>query len=337
MPPKKKNDTSSKNKEKKKKSLIEDKTFGMKNKNKSSKVQKVIAGIKQNIEIGGLDAAGMRAKNAKLAAKTNKKLVKQQADEEMRLLFNEALASGKSQKEIDAERSAARKAKKDLEMFRGGGGKGSGGGGGGGGGGADFYDDAWAEAQLKAGIDVPEGMGRSIEAEIEMQREKMRAAGVKGTPVTEASLAAWKARKKQKREAENKKLMDAERLKRKGGKGLAVLSGRDLFAYDATLFKDDANAANKKEVEKEAVEDNDAEIAAKAAADNAAAHAEEDAANQAAAAAAPEAAAAAAAPAARKVALPGSGDPPIVVNADLYLAEADVSMAELALLDGGTS
>ena len=39
--------------------------------------------------------------------------------------------------------------------------------------------------------------------------------------------------------------MKAESLKKKGGKGLSVLSGRELFGYDSTLFKDDDAAINK--------------------------------------------------------------------------------------------
>jgi len=39
-----------------------------------------------------------------------------------------------------------------------------------------------------------------------------------------------------------KKLVEAEFRKKKGGKGLSVLSGRDLFEYKRDLFKDDDDA-----------------------------------------------------------------------------------------------
>ena len=38
--------------------------------------------------------------------------------------------------------------------------------------------------------------------------------------------------------------MEAEQKKKKGGKGLSILSGRDLFVYKKELFVDDADAAN---------------------------------------------------------------------------------------------
>lgn len=49
MPPKK-GDTSKKSQEKKANKIVEDKTFGLKNKNKSKSVQKYIAGVNSQVK-----------------------------------------------------------------------------------------------------------------------------------------------------------------------------------------------------------------------------------------------------------------------------------------------
>ena len=75
----------------------------------------------------------------------------------------------------------------------------------------------------------------------------MKASG-KGTPVTPETFAAWQERKRKKRQEEAKKLVEAEFKKKKGGKGLSVLSGRDLYEYKKDLFDrtddDDEEGAN---------------------------------------------------------------------------------------------
>lgn len=101
----------------------------------------------------------------------------------------------------------------------------------------------------------------SIEEIIEQQRAKLGATG--GTPVTEETLKKWKADKLQRKinEVEAKR---KEEAKKTGGRGLStyywfysiiyvfeshiwcqiadVLSGRALFSYDPTLFRDDDDA-----------------------------------------------------------------------------------------------
>jgi|MDSY01.1.fsa_nt_gb hypothetical protein len=77
---------------------------------------------------------------------------------------------------------------------------------------------------------------------IELQRAKMRSEGRMGTPVTEESLAAWKKRKADAKIAEIKAKAAAELRKKKGGKGLSVLNGKELFQFKAELFVDDDEA-----------------------------------------------------------------------------------------------
>jgi hypothetical protein len=80
----------------------------------------------------------------------------------------------------------------------------------------------------------------TLEDEIEAQRQKLVAelqrSGKRGTPVTEETFRAWQERKRQRRAAEAKKKVEAELRKKKGGKGLSVLSGRDLYNYKKELF-----------------------------------------------------------------------------------------------------
>jgi len=67
----------------------------------------------------------------------------------------------------------------------------------------------------------------------------LKKAGKKGTPVTEKTFTEWQEHKRKQRAADAKKLVEQEMRKKKGGKGLAVLSGKDLFEYKRDLFKDD--------------------------------------------------------------------------------------------------
>ena len=85
-----------------------------------------------------------------------------------------------------------------------------------------------------------------------MQRQQkvaeLKKAG-KGTPVTEESFKEWQERKRKAKAEAAKKLVEAEMKKKKGGKGLAVLSGRDLYTYKQSLFedKDDDGEGNKED------------------------------------------------------------------------------------------
>jgi hypothetical protein len=82
----------------------------------------------------------------------------------------------------------------------------------------------------------------TLEDEIEMQRTKLvaelKAAGKTGTPVTPETFAAWQERKRKARAEAAKELVEAELKKKKGGKGLSVLTGRDLYEYKKELFRD---------------------------------------------------------------------------------------------------
>jgi hypothetical protein len=80
----------------------------------------------------------------------------------------------------------------------------------------------------------------TIEDEIESERqskvEELKRLG-RGTPVTPETFAAWQERKRKKRAEDLKKAVEAESRKKKG-KGLSVLTGRDLYEFKRDVFRD---------------------------------------------------------------------------------------------------
>lgn len=89
-----------------------------------------------------------------------------------------------------------------------------------------------------------------MEDEIELLRTKLvedlKREGKTGTPVNPETFAIWQERKRKARAEAAVKKVEAELKKKKGGKGLSVLSGRDLYEYKKELFSkvdDDENGA----------------------------------------------------------------------------------------------
>lgn len=78
-------------------------------------------------------------------------------------------------------------------------------------------------------------MEDKIESERQLKVEELKKSG-KGTPVTPETFEVWQERKRKRRAEEAKKLVEAELRKKKGGKGLAVLTGRALYEYKKDLF-----------------------------------------------------------------------------------------------------
>lgn len=93
------------------------------------------------------------------------------------------------------------------------------------------------DAPLERNDDEIDGL--TLEERLEEERSKLRSDGL--TRVTKKSFEEWKLKQAQLAEEE----IEAKRVqaaKKHGGKGLQVMSGRMLFKYDPTLFKDDDNA-----------------------------------------------------------------------------------------------
>ncbi|KAG5191073.1 hypothetical protein JKP88DRAFT_12314 [Tribonema minus] len=210
--------------------VIEDKTFGLKNKSKSKAVQQYVATVEKNVK----NSAGAAQAEANKAKRKAAKEAAKQAELEMKALFNEALVAGKK----------APKA---------GGGKGAE---------PDPVAVDTREKQVQETFVVAEETEKTIEDLIEEQRAKLAAEGKAGTPVTSETLAAWKARRAAARRDEERRMVEREMAKKGKKKGLAVLSGRALFDYDASLFKDDEDACGQEETSlREERGDSDAENA----------------------------------------------------------------------------
>jgi DRG Family Regulatory Proteins, Tma46 len=94
-----------------------------------------------------------------------------------------------------------------------------------------------------------------IEAERQQLVEELKLSG-KGTKVTPETFAAWQENKRKRRAEEAKKLVEAELRKKKGGKGLAVLSGRALYEYKQDLFNVDENTREERDGDDAAEEEN---------------------------------------------------------------------------------
>jgi DRG Family Regulatory Proteins, Tma46 len=79
-----------------------------------------------------------------------------------------------------------------------------------------------------------------LEDEIEMLRSKLvddlKKEGKTGTPINPETFGVWQERKRQLRAEQAAKKVEAELRKKKGGKGLSILSGRDLYQYKRELF-----------------------------------------------------------------------------------------------------
>lgn len=232
---------SKKAKKEKEKKVIEDSTFGLKNKNKSKKVQQFISRVEKSVKYNG---DGMEREKAK-ELKKEAKLAKQLQEEQMRLLFQEAIGNQYGVKKSKAQANAAalglNSARKEVTEF------------------LDTLesddsdedstDDEYDhnptiiiddEETTTGGVEV--FREKTIEDIIEEQRAKLQAEGKKGTPVTEESFMKWRQDKLAKKKAEMEARVKAEQSKKKGGKGLSVLSGKELFTYNASLFVDDESA-----------------------------------------------------------------------------------------------
>jgi hypothetical protein len=234
MPKKGEQQESKKAVQKKKQSAIEDKTFGLKNKNKSKKVQSYVQSVEKNVLNSGdprLRKQEEDRRRAKIAQKEQKKAAKAEQD----ALFGEALLAVQKKGASTSNTAGKIEAK-----------------------GRDGDDDNGNKKptsramKLMYQMDAKEMDERlredpnyvpTMEDEIELQRSSMREdyikRGISGTPVTPETFAAWQERKRQKRAIEMKKRVEQEFKKKKGGKGLSVLSGRDLYEYKRELFNKD--------------------------------------------------------------------------------------------------
>ncbi|CAD2105973.1 zinc finger protein, putative [Plasmodium vinckei brucechwatti] len=289
MPPKKEN---TKKIEKEKQKIVEDKTFGLKNKNKSKSVQRYIKGVQQQV----FQTKKKPEENKRKEEKEKEKLNQQ------KLLLNSIYQKTEKVKKIN-ENSAAYDPKKSKESQK-----------------IDIYTDVrdskndkendtidqWDINKLTEVINIrhknvnktdiickyflsavenkqygwfwvcpnggdnckykhclPQGYvlkkseptsNEKDEKPLEDIIEEERTQYINnGTPVTLESFKKWLLERKEKK---NIKKDDQKEKTEKKGK-TTTLSGKELFTYDPTLFIDDDNAANTNEYEDLFYDDDD--------------------------------------------------------------------------------
>jgi hypothetical protein len=215
MPPKSKKEVATHQKK-----VIEDKTFGLKNKNRSSKVQQMVQQFTNSVVAGSRE---QQKKQAEMNQKKSAKEAKLEYEAEMARLFKVA----EDKKKNDEDEAARRKAAGEDEDYD-----------------VNPEDYLWRPEDFEG---VAEDNTR-LEEKLELEREALRER-TDLTPVTEASFRAW--RDKKIREKKEEELNRLKKAKEGGGKGMR---GWDLWQENADLFVDDDEAVNEYERELEEAE-----------------------------------------------------------------------------------
>ncbi|EPY21760.1 hypothetical protein STCU_00246 [Strigomonas culicis] len=194
--------------QKKKDKIVEDKTFGLKNKNRSSKVQAYVQQVKQTVnQTRPQDKKAMAEAEERRIAKEAKKA----REAEMAALFRDA---DNAAKKTGSDHEEGPAAGEDGEEF--------------------VYDP---DAYLFRPEDFDEVAHdeRRLEERLEEEREALQGR-TDLTPVTEESFQKWKQEKREQAAA-----AELARVKRaKAGEG--KLKGWDLWQMDQDLFIDDEDA-----------------------------------------------------------------------------------------------
>ncbi|AIN96142.1 hypothetical protein LPMP_100720 [Leishmania panamensis] len=203
--------------QKKKEKIVEDKTFGLKNKNRSAKVQAYVQQVRQSVDQRNPQE---RKSQSELAARRSAKEEKRAREAELAKLFNDV--DQQQRKKLDGAKVEA----------------------------ADGDDQYMCNPEeylfRPEDFDEVEKDDERLEEKLEAEREKLKDR-TDLTPVTEVSFQAWKQRKR-----EEAAEMEAARVRRaKSGDG--KLRGWDLWQMDQELFVDDENADEF--YEREALED----------------------------------------------------------------------------------
>jgi len=220
--------TSKKAEQKKKNQQVEDRTFGLKNKNKSKKVQSFVKSVTNSVNNSG-DRKQRHEDEKKKRQKSEQKARKKAQKDEANALFNEALgALNKKKTDFKAGKAEAKGRDADDEGKKKGTSRAM----------KMMYqmDAKEMEERLKEDPNYIPTIEDKIEAERQKKVEELKQNGKKGTPVTPESFACWQEKKRKRRAEESRKMVEQEMRKKKGGKGLAVLSGRALYEYKKDLF-----------------------------------------------------------------------------------------------------
>jgi hypothetical protein len=198
--------------QKKKEKIVEDKTFGLKNKNRSAKVQAYVQQVRQSVDQRNPQE---RKSWAEQQARRNAKEEKRAREAELAKLFNDVDQQQRKKKEEEAAAAAAAAAGAE---------------------GDDQYGCNPDEYLFRPeDFDEVEQDETRLEETLEAEREKLKDR-TDLTPVTEETFQAWKQRKREEAAAK-----EAARV-RKAKAGEGKMRGWDLWQMDQELFVDDDDA-----------------------------------------------------------------------------------------------
>ena len=213
MPP----GVSKKTVDKQKAKVIEDKTFGLKNKNRSAKVQAFVQSVAKSVKQGNPDE---RKHNAELEAKRKAKEEKKAFEEEMQKLF----------KTVDKDKTGAEGEEGEEDL------------------GCNPEDYLFRPEDFEE-VEVDD---RRLEEKLEAEREALKGR-TDLTPVTEESFQAWKAlKRKEALEKEQERLKKGKQTGQLRGWDLWQ-HDQDLFVDD----EDADEFYEREEIEEPPEEDED--------------------------------------------------------------------------------
>jgi len=239
-------DMNKKQQDKAKSSMVVDKTFGMKNKNKSKKVQKYIQNVQHAAQNRFTDRKEEKAKKEAQSRKEAKKA----HEAEMAALF-QVVEDKKPKKDkfaADVEAAPAEESVDDTAAFL-----------------------------EEMGISVPKADGRRKKARERRtaeanakEEERLRKLAERGgktieerlevirkglqldAPVNKDTFQVWKKERDERRKKQlEQELEQAKKNTKKDGKGKSQLTGRQLFEFHKSLFVDDAEAGGADQYKKE--------------------------------------------------------------------------------------
>lgn len=247
-------DMSKKQKGAAKEKMVVDKTFGMKNKNKSKKVQKYVQQVAHAAQNKFVDRKEEKAKKDAMSRKEAKK----QHDAEIAALFQvvedkkpkkkpkEEAAPAEAEETIDD--TAAFLAELGIETPQADGRRKL----------ARQRRDAEANAKEETRLrKLAERDGKSIEERLEVVRKGLQL----DAPVNKDTFLEWKAeRDVRRREEKEAAVAKAKKQTKRGGK--SQLTGRQLFEFHQDLFVDDAEAGGSEQYTREFEDAQQAQAAA---------------------------------------------------------------------------
>lgn len=207
MPPKgaKQQNAQKKAEQKVKQKIVEDKTFGLKNKNKSKTVQKMV----QTMQASVTNQNKRKTGPAPAEARKERRAEEEARKEELRKLFG--TVDDKKKKKEDDEQGGADDPYAELK------------------GGEEDY--LWTAEDFEP-VELEEGrLEEQLERELEELRERLATQGG-GTKVNEDSFQRWKEQKRREKEEEEKK-------KRTRALRTGQMTGRMLYEHNQSIFVDD--------------------------------------------------------------------------------------------------